>query len=63
MTDFRYFLAGLETLEMFQRTERQGLISSFTLLPGSGFLSLVIHNFSGEENNPKMFALLVMEEL
>ena len=40
MMDLRYFLAGRELREKFQRTERQGVISSLRLRPGEGELNL-----------------------
>ena len=36
----RYFLAGRELREKFQRTERHGVRSSLRLLLGSGLLNL-----------------------
>ena len=43
MTDLRYFLAGRELREKFQRTDRHGVMSSFTLLPCTGLLNLGGH--------------------
>ena len=40
MTDLRYFLAGRELREKFQRTDRHGVMSSFRLLPWPGPLNL-----------------------
>ena len=34
MTDLRNFLTSLRDLDTFQRTERQGVMSSLRVLPG-----------------------------
>ena len=44
MIDLRYFLAGRDVLLMFHKTDKQGVMSSFKLVPASELFNLNVHN-------------------